>query len=334
MHRMAEAGLRVHCAPKFVTSTRQMPRFLQGGKASASVRKNIGEAYYMLSSVRDFLAQVETTVKPASRDAAFAALRPLGLTHFGTVLWDAPLPDYPGLSRHLPPMALPEVQARWTGSQGLKLLAQSLSFVQSCSENFTAITGQTLKQKRILDFGCGYGRYLRLFSYYSDHVFGCDPWELSLDQSRAAGFADRVRKSDALPKTLPFSEPFDFAFAFSVFTHLNQFATLTCLQALRGAVRTGGVLCITIRPPEYWEGHFKTRPTAPKDAASRHIAAHHERGFAFFPHGAKPDDPEATYGDSSMTIERLGELARGWKIVAQDRALDDPMQRYVFLQAV
>lgn len=288
----------------------------------------------MLSSVQDFLAKVETTVKPDSRDAALAALRPLGLTHFGMVLWQAPLKDHPLLSRHLPPMSPPEVQARWTGSQGDKLLAQSLPFVQSCSENYTTVTGKTLHNARILDFGCGYARFLRLFSYYTDQVLGCDPWEASLDQSRAVGFGDRVRKSDALPQSLPFDEPFDFAFAFSVFTHLNERATILCLRALRGVVRTGGVLCITIRPPEYWQGHFVNHSYAPKGSLDHYVKTHKERGFAFFPHGAKPDDPDATYGDSSMTMDCLAGMAEGWKIVAQDRALEDPMQHYVFLQAV
>ncbi|MBN2629377.1 MAG: class I SAM-dependent methyltransferase [Rhodobacteraceae bacterium] len=288
----------------------------------------------MLSYVQDFLADIETSVKPASRDAALAALRPLGLTEFGQLLWVSPLKDYPLLAQHLPPMSPPDVQARWTGSQGMLLLSQSLRFVQSCSENYTAVTGQSLKKARILDFGCGYGRYLRLFSYYTDDLQGCDPWEVSLDQSRAAGFGDRVRKSDALPQSLPFDMPFDFAFAFSVFTHLNEHATILCLRALRLAVRQGGVLCITIRPPEYWQGHFEKHKGAPKGSLEHYVTTHKQRGFAFFPHGTKPDDPMSTYGDSSMTLDCLAGLAKGWKIVAVDRALDDPMQQYVFLQAI
>ncbi len=287
----------------------------------------------MLSFVQDFLATVEAEVKPASRDAALAALRPLGLTDFATALWASPLTEYRLLAQHLPPMSPPEVQARWTGSQGTKLLSQSLSFVQSCSENYTALTGKTLQDARILDFGCGYARFLRLFSYYSDDVFGCDAWEASLDQSRDAGFGDRVRKSDSLPQSLPFADPFDFAFAFSVFTHLNEHATRLCLRALRGVVKTGGVLCITIRPPDYWKGRFAARKTA-NETLQHFLATHEQRGFAFLPHAAKPDDPANSYGDSSMTPERLSELAEGWKIVAFDRAMDDPMQRYVFLQAI
>ncbi|MFX0543988.1 class I SAM-dependent methyltransferase [Roseovarius sp. S1116L3] len=287
----------------------------------------------MLSFVQDFLANVETDIKPASRDAALAALRPLGLTDFAATLWASPLPDYRLLARHLPPMSPTEVQARWTGSQGVKLLSQSLSFVQSCSENYTAFTEKTLHNARILDFGCGYGRFLRLFSYYSDNVFGCDAWEASLDQSREAGFGDRVRKSDSLPERLPFDAPFDFAFAFSVFTHLNEHATRLCLRALHNAVKKGGVLCITIRPPDYWEDRLADRKMT-KETLQHFLATHQQRGFAFLPHGTKPDDPGNSYGDSSMTLDRLAELAEGWKIVALDRALDDPMQRYVFLQAI
>lgn len=292
------------------------------------------ELQKMLSSVTEFLNTIENTAPPTSRDTAFEALRPLGITDFAMVLWHSPLFAYPRFAQYLPPMAPPEVQARWTGSQGLKLLSQSLSFVRSCSENYTAITGQTLKNKKILDFGCGYGRFLRLFSYYTNDLMGCDPWEVSLEQSRAVGFGDRVRQSQALPLGLPFEQVFDFAFAFSVFTHLNQRATILCLQALRKQMQPRGVLCITIRPPEYWNGHFENRKSAPKRAAETYISHHHDHGFAFFSHGAKPDDPSATYGDSSMTLDHLAKIAIGWEIAAIDRALDDPMQQYVFLRAV
>jgi SAM-dependent methyltransferase len=287
-----------------------------------------------LSSVNSFLTKIENTSPPTSRDAALAALRPLGLTHFGMVLWSSPLAEHPHFARHLPAMSPIDVQKSWTGTHGTVLLSQGLSFVQSCSENYTAITGQTLKQKKILDFGCGYGRFLRLFSYYTDTLMGCDAWEMSLEHSRAAGFGDRVRKSDPVPSRLPFEESFDFAFAFSVFTHLNKTASLHCLQALRRNVTLGGVLCITIRPPDYWDVHFKNRPNSPAGAAAQYVAMHQDHGYAFFPHGARPDDPEATYGDSSMTLEVLAEIAKGWSIQSIDRALDDPMQQYVFLQAV
>lgn len=285
--------------------------------------------------ISEFLAAAEAAPPPQSRSAAFAALRPLGLTDYGSVLWAAPLADFPQLDRHLPPMSPTEVQQRWTGSHGQQLLRQSLSFVQSCSENYTAITGKTLRHARILDFGCGYARFLRLFSFYSDDVWGCDPWETSLEMARAAGFADRVRKSEAVPRALPFDGTFDFAFAFSVFTHLNQTAATACLAAIRDVMGKDGLLCITIRPVEYWEAHFRNHhPHAPKTEVQRYQDAHHTAGYAFFSHGAKPDDPDGTYGDSSMTLDHLAACAHRWKIIAVDRALDDPMQRYVFLQAV
>ncbi|MFZ1469969.1 MAG: class I SAM-dependent methyltransferase [Paracoccaceae bacterium] len=288
----------------------------------------------MLSSVTTFLSGLESGTALSSRQSALTALRPLGLGDFGSVLWQMPMPEFPNLSQHLPPMSPLEVQKKWTGASGQQLLINSVPFVQSCSENYTALTGKSLKEARILDFGCGYGRFLRLFSYYSDEVWGCDPWEMSLEQSRAAGFADRVRKSDTMPDNLPFDEGFDFAFAFSIFTHLNQRAATACLRALRTAMKPSGVLCITIRPPEYWTGHFAANKTAPPDSAKRFMTAHDENGFAFFPHGAKPDDPDATYGDTSMTIATLRRIAPGWEIAAMDRTLTDPMQHYIFLRAV
>src|SRR5690606_1155099 len=103
-----------------------------------------------------------------------------------------------------------------------------------------------------------------LFSYYTDDIFGVDAWEVSLVHSRDAGFADKVFKSDEVPNSFPFKEPFDFLFSFSVFTHLSEKATIASLNALRGAAKTGAVLAITIRPIEFWtmssqgKTHLKT----------------------------------------------------------------------------
>lgn len=285
----------------------------------------------MLSFIKEHLAAAEAAGQAVDRKTAFDALRPLGLADFATVLWNAPLPDYPKLSSHLPPMTAANITEEWTGSSGPRLLDQSLSFAQSVALNFITLTKRPVNGARILDYGCGYGRFLRLFSYFSDDVWGVDAWESSLSHSRAAGFADRVKKIDPIPTSLPFDEPFDLMFAFSIFTHLSQATTIGALAAMRTAIAPQGVLCITIRPEEYWEGHFQ-RMSASSANTDHFVATHRRDGFAFFPHHGRPEDPNVHYGDTSFTLDWLQANAHGWRIAAVDRAPNDAMQRYIYLQ--
>lgn len=287
----------------------------------------------MLAFIKDHLAVVETAGQVVDRQSAFNAIRPLGLADFATVLWNSPLKDFPKLSQHLPPMTAANVTEEWTGSSGDRLLDQSLSFVQAVALNYITLTEKPLNGARILDYGCGYGRFLRLFSYFSDQVWGVDAWESSLDHSRAAGFADRVKKIDPIPTGLPFDQPFDLMFAFSIFTHLSQSTTIGALAAMRTAIAQDGVLCITIRPEEYWAGHFQ-RLNASSANTDHFVAAHRRDGFAFFPHSGRAEDPNVHYGDTSFTLEWLQANAPGWRIAAVDRAPNDAMQRYIFLQPI
>jgi SAM-dependent methyltransferase len=167
----------------------------------------------------EILQQLEADTTIKTRDEALSGLRALGLGDFGDVLWASPLPDYPKLAHLLPPMSSNEVQFKWTGASGEQLLVQSLDFVRSVSENYTKITSKQLTGSAVLDYGCGYARVLRLFSYYTLDLWGVDAWESSLEESLKAGFSDRRRKINPKPEQLPFHKQFDLVFAFSIFTH-------------------------------------------------------------------------------------------------------------------
>lgn len=287
----------------------------------------------MLDYISRYLQQIQDDGSIQTPDQAYKALRNLGLSDFGHVLWNCPLGGFDRLSRHLPDMAPVEVQKSWTGFSGDVLLDQSVSFVRSAAENYTALTGTTLRDKRILDYGCGYGRFLRLFRYYSDNVRGVDAWEESLALSRAAGFGDRVAKIDPVPETLPAETAFDFAFAFSVFTHLNERAATAALRAMRQVAAPGAVLCITIRPVEYWKGRYRQLGAQGENREHQARERHRATGFAFAPSGQRESDPEGCFGHATMEIDWLQGIARGWTVAATDRSANDPMQRYVYLRA-
>ena len=287
----------------------------------------------LLSYIEDFLGTMESDETIRDRETALRRLRTIGLNDFAAVLWSTPLSRYPRVSSLLPRMASAEVQRTWTGADGATLLAQSLSFMRSVCCNYSALTGKTLTGKRILDFGCGYGRITRLCYFYSDDVWSVDPWDDALGLCREAGLTRNLHKSDELPSTLPVPDGFDLIVAFSVLTHMSERATKTALKAMRGHLQPGGVACITIRPIEYWaRGYSSPRKASVRSAVREMEARHRGAGFAFTPHNREPVDGDITFGDTSMTTDWFVKNNPEWSIAAYDRSIDDPMQRYLFLQ--
>lgn len=286
----------------------------------------------MASRVRAIEADPTVT----TREAAVRALAgQLGLDDFGDLLMGMPNPEYPKLSGLLPAMASDAVQDSWTGSHGHTLLKQTATFVRSLSYNYARLTGSSLQDAAVLDFGCGWGRIARLMWYFTApaNLVGVDPWDASMAECRKAGMGDTFLRSDYLPERLPVDDGrFDVAYAFSVFTHLSEEAALSAFAAIRAAMREGAILLITIRPVEYWE--LRNRMYGAFDYVARE-REHERRGFSFYPlAGAAGTAATATYGDTSMTLEWIADHVPGWRSVALDRALEDEYQVYVYLRAV
>lgn len=284
----------------------------------------------MLAHVRNHIAAMEAEKGLTSRDHIFQRLGALGLDDFGEFLLSLPNPQFPRLSSILPRMASDQVQRDWTGNSGIGLLKQTLNFVRSVSYSYSRITGRSLDNARILDFGCGYGRIARLMYAFVGEagLYGVDPWERSIEICHSDGLGGNFRQSEYLPTSLPVDDQkFDLIYAFSVFTHLSERATLTALAAMRKVIASDGLLVITIRPEEYWAHDMHTQ-AAEKEALVRN---HREKGFAFCPHMRAAVDGDVTYGDTSFTLDWLERAAPAWEIKATDRSLEDPFQRYVYL---
>ena len=256
-------------------------------------------------------------------------LRKMPIDDFGIFLLNLPNPEYPRLSALLPRMAAPAVQTAWTGTSGFALLQQTATFVRLLDHNFQALTGQPLHQVPVLDFGCGWGRIIRLLYYFADPslIYGCDPWDESIKICEADDVLGQLAISDYLPSRLPFDRrEFDLIYAFSVFTHLSTRAAAAALNVLSEALSDRGVLAITIRPVEYW------RHKASLSDQQRTVleAEHAARGFAFFPHNHAPVDGDITFGDSSMSLEYLEKNFPALHLRKFERTLADPYQLVLF----
>jgi SAM-dependent methyltransferase len=290
----------------------------------------------LLSFLKPINAEAEEFAKKDDLLGVLEALRRLSLDDFGALLLSMPDPNYPTLSQILPKMASPQVQESWTGASGLTILRQSLSFVRAVAAEYVELTSQPLNGKTILDFGCGYGRLLRLMLYFSNpiEIYGVDPWDASIKICQEDGIPCNLAISDYLPRSLPFpGRNFDFVYCFSVFTHLSERASRAALDVIRSRIKPNGVLVITIRPVEYW-GFCEGSGTMSSEQAARLTKQHEEVGSAFEPHNRPPLDGDVTYGDTSMTIEYLTNKFPRWRIVRYSRTLDDPLQIILFMRPV
>ena len=194
-------------------------------------------------------------------------------------------------------------------------------------------TGKGLERKTLLDYGCGWGRLLRLAYRFSpvESVYGIDPMDRSIEACQESGLGGNVAKCEALPDELPFSGTmFDFIWCYSVFTHLNLEAMIAILTALRKRIAEGGAFALTIRPKEFWN----TRQATQSAEVIAELVKEHERsGYSYFHGGVVDAALGGTYGETSISFEKLGSLAAqtGWRIAGIDRDAMEPIQVVVTL---
>ncbi|WP_345813439.1 class I SAM-dependent methyltransferase [Paraburkholderia sp. PREW-6R] len=274
--------------------------------------------------------QLESAAQ-SGEPALFAALRDLPVDTVGALLMDIPA-RYPLLRRYLPSMASNEVQEFWTGSHGLDLLLQTCGFVRSVRDGFLQYTGRRLSNLPTLDYGCGWGRILRVMLSLvgPENLFGCDPWHKSLEACDGHHIRANIALSDYLPTSLPFpGQQFSLIYAFSVFTHLSERAADAALAACRRHVAPDGLMVVTVRPGAYWDKHAAVFGL-PDMEQQKHD--HATRGFAFLPHDREAVDGEITYGDTSISPDYIRERWTDWELAGIDRLLQDPTQTIVFLK--
>jgi len=220
---------------------------------------------------------------------------------------------YPSIRSLLPSVPDRSLQELWNGASGAELAAQSKSFYVKLCERYERYSDRPLGESQVLDFGCGWGRLTRFLARDVEpgRLYGCDPVEGILDVCRENGVPATLARADFLPRRLPFDERFELAFAFSVFTHLSESVHESCLRALHESLRPGGILVLTVRPPEYLLSCDRMRPLLESLGRDPASALDQPRYF-FAAHPAEPSHfqyagGEMTYGETVITLPYVRE---------------------------
>ncbi len=237
---------------------------------------------------------------------------------------------FPHIRALLPDVPDPALQEVWNGASGVPLAAQSQAFYQKLINRFEQHSDWPVRDCRVLDFGCGWGRLTRFVARDVEpgRLYGCDPVEDILEVCRRSRLPATLARSDFVPERLPFDEPFELAFAFSVFTHLSEDAHLGCLRALHDGLRPRGLLVVTLRPPAYLQMCALMHPLL----SSLSDGQLERPRYLFAPHATAPMQPpdasrEPTYGEAVITMpyvrERWSEL---FEVLEVDLLVDDLYQ--------
>lgn len=246
---------------------------------------------------------------------------------FGYMLLDVPS-QYPNIKAFFPSMASDAVQDHWTGTHGIASLNLSLAFVKTLILGYETITGMDIESAVVLDFGCGWGRLIRLLYKFVpfENIYAVDPLETSIEECEQHGVKANIALSEWVPKSLPFERQFDLIYAFSVFTHLSEKTVHIVLSTLRKYIAEKGLLVLTVRPKEFWaiDNHG--------DFASKMMRLHEEKGFAFNPQDRPPIDGDITYGNASISPYYFERNFPPWKLVKVEYNIVDPYQVILFFQ--
>jgi SAM-dependent methyltransferase len=123
---------------------------------------------------------------------------------------------FPNIKAFFPSMPPDDIQDKWTGNHGATLLATSLAFIKTLVTGYTELTGKELKRSMVLDYGCGWGRLIRLLYKYVpyENIYGVDPWDRSIDLCKEYGVKAKLAICDYVPDSLPFERQFDLILPF------------------------------------------------------------------------------------------------------------------------
>jgi SAM-dependent methyltransferase len=208
-----------------------------------------------------------------------------------------------------PAMIGEDVQRRYTGQAGDKLLENTVHYVNLFQATL-ARSGRTLKDANVMDFGCGFGRFLRMMYYYTDpsKIWAVDSDPETIKMCRGVGLEANFVNSPASPNGRLSHDDWlcNVGFSVSIFTHLAKPAAEACLDAIRHHIKPGGIFMLTIRPPEFWPFYDKNhgQSVAPK------MMTDHADGYAYVP---LPGPIGKTYGHSSMPVEFFNRP--GWRVL-------------------
>jgi len=154
--------------------------------------------------------------------------------------------EFPGF----PP---PDLQVQFVGSDYEQTLREASVFYTFVKSQAQSLEMPLRRNSRFLDFGCGWGRFLRFFwkDINENMLFGCDVNSVILDvcrETHVPGNLAHISPEGRLPYR---DKYFDFVIAYSVFTHLPERMNLHWIREIARVSKPGCIFCLTLEPRRF-----------------------------------------------------------------------------------
>ncbi|ABG50673.1 Methyltransferase type 11 [Trichodesmium erythraeum IMS101] len=145
---------------------------------------------------------------------------------------------------------------RISGNPSIKAFISSFDDLRYTVKSYLQTAGFNFNQfEKILDFGCGVGRYLMAFEPElspNQKLFGCDVFAECAEWCQENIKFATVKNNDIQPP-LPFeNNQFDLINAISVFTHLSLDLQHLWAWDIYRVLRPGGILFMTLHGPQFF----------------------------------------------------------------------------------
>ena len=143
-----------------------------------------------------------------------------------------------------------ETQQRAVGASYALAYDQAARFLNYVDEHVSIS-----QARRVLDFGCGWGRMLKLLRHKSElakvELYGCDINRNALETVRRTIPGVYLSPCGASPPSMYRDGSFGLVFAFSVFSHLREDKHLAWAEELARITEDGGHVIMTVEGANY-----------------------------------------------------------------------------------
>ena len=140
------------------------------------------------------------------------------------------------------------LQFRFVGASGEEALRKAFVFYTEIKRYATMLRIPIDRNTRVLDFGCGWGRFYRFFlkDVAVANLLGVDVDQECIDLCRSTIPMGRFEKCDVRPSLASAAKAsFDLIYAYSVLSHLSEETALAWTKEFARVLRPCGMLIVT-----------------------------------------------------------------------------------------
>ncbi|MEG3845441.1 class I SAM-dependent methyltransferase [Microcoleus sp. herbarium19] len=147
------------------------------------------------------------------------------------------------------------IQKNFVGSSGEGALKEAFKFYSEVKSYATKLGNSLTPDSQILDFGCGWGRFIRFFlkDVVPENIYGIDVDPEMVDICRQTVRYGNYSTVKPQPPAGFADNTFDIIYAYSVFSHLSEAVHIQWVEELSKILKPGGFLIATTHSRNFIE---------------------------------------------------------------------------------